>query len=51
MKDEEFEKSVRPLIKYLCDNHHPHVSVIVTPISSEIVEGVANVEVRDYIRD
>ncbi len=29
---EEFERLVRPLIKFLCDNCHPHVSVIVTPM-------------------
>ena len=48
----EFEKVVRPLIKYLCENHHPHVSVIVTPTNAELLEGVESTgEIMDYVVD
>ena len=36
----EFETLTRPLLKFLCENCHPHVSVIVTPTNAELLEGV-----------
>jgi hypothetical protein len=48
----EFEAIARPLIKFLCDNHNPHASAIITPTSAEIVEGVMSIgNVTEYIRD
>ena len=32
-KLEELEEAAKPLIKYLCENYHPHVTAIVTPTS------------------
>lgn len=29
-QQEKFEQAVRPLMKYLAENHHPHTSVYVT---------------------
>jgi len=47
-----FEKACRPLIKYLCENHHPHVSVIVTPTGAELLEGKKTTgEILDYLKD
>lgn len=34
-----FEEAARPLMKYLCENHHPHVTVIVTGNTCELLEG------------
>lgn len=48
---ESFEEAVRPLVKWLCDNCHPHVTVIVTPTDAELVEGVTAVRVYDYVKD
>lgn len=40
---EEFEEASRPLAKWLNENCHPHVMVVVTASSSELMEGIANV--------
>lgn len=48
----EFEKVARPMIKFLNDNCHPHVSVIVTPTNAELLEGVCSTgEILDYVKD
>ena len=48
----EFEALTRPLIKWLCENYHPHHTVIVTPTSAEMLEGVCCTgQVLDYVRD
>jgi hypothetical protein len=47
-----FEEAARPLMKYMCDHHHPHVSVIVTPVSAELLEGMRSTgKIMDYVRD
>ncbi len=40
-----------PLIKYLAENHHPHMSVIVTSDSAEMVEGVMTARTDEFIKD
>lgn len=48
----QFETAARPLIKWLCENRHPHHSVIVTPTGAELLEGVVSTgEVLDYVKD
>jgi len=48
----EFEELARPILKYLCDNHHPHVTVIITPTTAELVEGCFTIgQVFDYVKD
>lgn len=48
----EFEALTRPLLKFLNDNCHPHVSVIVTTTTAELLEGVCSIgEVFDYVPD
>jgi len=48
----EFEDVVRPVIKYLCENHHPHVTVIVTPTNAELLEGkMSTGQIMDYVVD
>ena len=47
----EFEKVVRPLIKWLNDNCHPHITVIVDCGRAEILEGVTAFTTDDYIKD
>lgn len=47
----EFELAARPLIKYLCENHHPHVSVHVTNTSAELSEGIKVISnIHDYLQ-
>ena len=48
----EFEALARPLIKFLCENCHPHVTAIITPTNAELLEGVCSTgEIMDYVRD
>jgi len=54
-KKVEFEKlrmAAMPLIKYLNENHHPHVTAIVTSTSVELVEGLMNIpNIFDHVKD
>lgn len=36
---EEFEILARPLIKYLAENHHPHVTILIDNTHAEPLEG------------
>lgn len=48
----EFESASEPLIKYLCENHHPHVTVIVTSTSIELLEStMCNPKIHKYLVD
>jgi len=48
----EFEDVVRPVIKYLCENHHPHVTVIISPTNAELLEGKKTTgQIMDYVVD
>lgn len=47
-----FAEACRPLIKYLAENHHPHVKVIVRNTGAELLEGLKTTgEILDYLRD
>lgn len=51
-KLEELKEATKPLIKYLCENYHPHVTAIVTPTSVEVMEGIQAVpNVTEFIVD
>ena len=51
-KEAEFEEIARIMMKYLCENHDPHVSVIITSTHAELLEGIKLTgEVLDYVRD
>lgn len=47
----EFEAATRPLVKWLNENCHPHVTAIIDPGRAELVEGVFSTPITDYIRD
>jgi hypothetical protein len=48
----DFTEACRPLIKYLAENHHPHIKVIVHSTGAEMLEGVKTTgEIIDYLRD
>ena len=50
--DADFESMVKPLIKYLCENRHPHTSIVVTQTSAERMEGIISIGYSDeYIKD
>lgn len=47
-----FEAAARPLIKWLCENVHPHHTAVVTPIGAELLEGRCSTgKMMDYVRD
>ena len=50
-KQETFEEAVKPLMKWLCENTHPHTKAIVTGNLAELVEGVENVHTNEFIVD
>ena len=48
----DFDSASRILIKYLCENHNPHVTVIVTPTGAELLGGLKSTgEIMDYVKD
>ena len=49
---DELKKAAEPLLKYLNDNFHPHVTAIVTPTSVELMEGLMAIpEIMDFVKD
>jgi len=44
-----FEQAVRPLIKYINDNYHLHVTVIVDSDHAEVLEGIKAFNTKEYI--
>ena len=48
---EELERVARPLVKWINDNCHPHVVVVVDSTNIELLEGVCSIIIEDYIRD
>jgi hypothetical protein len=50
-KKMEFESLTRPLIKFLNDNCHPHVSVHIDNSTAELSEGVCVFRTEEYWRD
>lgn len=51
-KLEELKEAAKPLIKFLCENYHPHVTAIVTPTGVEVMEGVQSVQdIDEFIVD
>ena len=51
LRELTFEEAVRPLMKYLGNNHHPHTSVYVRNDVAELLEGKETVVTQDYILD
>ena len=50
-QSEEFKEASKPLVKWLNENCHPHVTVIVTPGRAELSEGICSRPIVDYIKD
>ncbi|MBL4941156.1 MAG: hypothetical protein JKY81_05765 [Colwellia sp.] len=48
---EDFEKAARVMMKYLGENHHPHVTVIIDNGKAEILEASSSIVTEDYIAD
>jgi hypothetical protein len=50
-QQEKFEEAVRPLMKYLAENHHPHTSVYATSRTAELLEGQKCLSTNEYLID
>ncbi len=50
-KQKEFESIVRPAMKWLAENQHPHTRLIITSTDAELVEGLMSVATSEYIPD
>lgn len=48
---DEFEKLARPLIKWLCENQHPHTHIIIESTHAELSEGLCVCVTSEYVRD
>lgn len=48
---ESFEEIIKPVIKWLNDNCHPHTTIIVCPTSAELVEGVCGINTEEFLKD
>ena len=46
-----FEEASKPLIKWINENCHPHVYVIVEPTRAELVEGQMNFKTEEFLKD
>jgi len=46
-----FKKAVRPLMKYLAENHHPHTKCVVENNRAELLEGIKNYATDKFISD
>lgn len=49
-KQEQFETLAKPLIKFLNDEYHPHVTIIITPGSAEILEGALGFTTEEFFK-
>lgn len=50
-KQKEFESVVRPVMKWLAENNHPHTKILIEYNCAEMVEGVKFVSTNEYIVD
>lgn len=51
LKPKTFEDAVEPLMKWLCENQHPHTTIIVTSNRAELVEGLKCHNTDEFIVD
>ena len=47
----EFCALAEPLIKFLCEEWHPHVTVVVTPTSAELLSGEMGFTTEAFLVD
>lgn len=51
-ENKAFKEASLPMIKYLNENCHPHVTVIITPTGAELLEGLRFTgEITEYLKD
>jgi len=50
-KQKSFEDAVKPVIKWLNDNGHPHMTILITPTGAELVEGIKIMRTEEFLID
>jgi hypothetical protein len=50
-KPKTFEEAAEPIMKWMCENQHPHTTVILTGTSAELVEGLQSHLTNKFIVD
>nr|WP_282563649.1 hypothetical protein [Providencia alcalifaciens] len=49
--ESEFENVVKPLMKYMADNFHPHTKIIIDGTSAEVIEVISRTTTDQFIKD
>lgn len=47
----EFEAKAKDLMDWLCANGHPHMTIIITPTSAQLLEGSMAFTTSEFVRD
>lgn len=47
----DFEAVIKPVIKYLAENHHPHTKIMIDSNTAELLEGQKTVVTDEFIVD
>lgn len=50
-KNNELLEAAKPLIKYLNDNHYPHITAIVDSTCVKLVEGIMTSRTEEFLKD
>lgn len=50
-KRKEFEEVVKPVMKWLNENCHPHVHIIISTTNAELSEGVSAIHTMEFVKD
>lgn len=48
---ERFAAAVEPLMEYLAKHYHPHVTVIVTSATAELLEGIKTHVTYEFVEE
>lgn len=49
--ESEFENVVKPLMRYMADNFHPHTKIVVDGSSAEVIEVISRTTTDQFIKD
>ena len=47
----KFEEIIKPVIKYMAENHHPHTTLIIDATHAELLEGIMVISTEEYLID
>jgi hypothetical protein len=47
----EFDELVRPLIKWIAENQHPHTKIVIDATSAVLWEGIMALSTEEYLVD